>query len=54
MEEVLSAFAQYGEWLPAARHVKALKDKGALLVAKGDHVGAVNAVPYIHQLLELP
>ncbi|KAG2489397.1 hypothetical protein HYH03_012038 [Edaphochlamys debaryana] len=41
--EVLSAFAQYGEggWLPPARRLRALKDKGALLVAKGDHEGAV-------------
>ncbi|GFR51640.1 hypothetical protein Agub_g14069, partial [Astrephomene gubernaculifera] len=43
IEEVLSAFAQYGGggWLPPARHIRALKDKGALLVAGREYSAAL-------------
>ncbi|EFJ42939.1 hypothetical protein VOLCADRAFT_96961 [Volvox carteri f. nagariensis] len=42
VNEILSVFAQYGHggWLPPARHIQALKDKGALLVDKRDYEGA--------------
>ncbi|GLI65916.1 hypothetical protein VaNZ11_009565 [Volvox africanus] len=42
VNEILSAFAQYGTggWLPPARHIQALKDKGALLVDRRDYESA--------------
>ncbi|GLC58057.1 hypothetical protein PLESTB_001313700 [Pleodorina starrii] len=42
LNEILSAFAQYGSggWLPPARQLQALKDKGALLVDRRDYEDA--------------